>query len=236
MVYNAHVKNKRATAQINKPTAGGISDEKEKTMRYKNYILSKGDKVKLKPYSDDWLPSMTKNYGGKVVTIKDFIYNFGFVCEPLGDDVASYMFDVNDIDEVVYRKNNEDKIKKYEIKKGLECCAAVGSEASCSDCSYCYRCSALYKDALNIITEQEKEIDALKEKCEELRNEKWDAQDDLDCYYDEMLNKIKQAKIKAVKDFAEKLKARITRVIGRHDLSVRYFNEIVSDLLKRSEE
>ena len=130
----------------------------------------------------------------------------------------------------------EDKIKKYEIKKGLECCAGVGYETSCSDCSYVYRCRDLCKDALNIITEQEKEIDALKEKCEKLRNEKWDAQDDLDCYYDEMLNKIKQAKIKAVKDFAEKLKARITRFIGRHDLSVRFFNDIVSDLLKRYEE
>ena len=128
-------------------------------MRYKNYTLSKGDKVKLKPYSDDWPPSMTKNYGGKVVTIKDFIYNFGFVCEPLGDDVASYMFDVDDIDEVVYRKNNEDKIKKYEIKKGLECCAAVSSETSCSDCSYCYRCRDLCKDALDLITEQEKELE-----------------------------------------------------------------------------
>ena len=154
--------------EINKPTAGGISDGKEKTMRYKNYILSKGDKVKLKPYSDDWLPSMTKNYGGKVVTIKDFIYNFGFVCEPLGDDVASYMFDVNDIDEVVYRKNNEDKIKKYEIKKGLECCAAVGSEASCSDCSYCYRCRDLCKDALDLITEQEKKIERLERECNQI--------------------------------------------------------------------
>ena len=134
-------------------------------MRYKNHVLSKGDKVKLKATGDDWLPSMTKNYGGKVVTIKDFIYNFGFVCEPLGDDVASYMFDVNDIDEVVYRKNNEDKIKKYEIKKGLECCAAVGSETSCSDCSYVYRCRDLCKDALNIITEQGKEIEQLTREC-----------------------------------------------------------------------
>ena len=33
-----------------------------------------------------------------------------------------------------------------------------------------------------------------------------------------------------------KLKARITRFIGRHDLSVRFFNDIVSDLLKRYEE
>ena len=69
-----------------------------------------------------------------------------------------------------------------------------------------------YKRLLDNITEQEKEIDALKEKCEELRNEKWDSQDDLDCYYDEMLNKIKQAKIKAVKDFAEKLKIKAIRL------------------------
>ena len=46
------------------------------------------------------------------------------------------------------------------------------------------------------------ENERLKEKCEELRNEKWDAQDDLDCYCDEMPNKIKQA----VKEFAGKIK------------------------------
>ena len=104
---------------------------------------------------------------------------------------------------------NKYEIMKDEIKRGLECCSVIRFETGCSDCPYRYRCIALYRDALNIITEQEKEIDALKEKCEELRNEKWDAQDDLDCYYDEMLNKIKQAKIKAVKDFAEKLKQAI---------------------------
>ena len=103
---------------------------------------------------------MTKNYGGKVVTIKNFIDNFGFVCEPLGNDVVGYLFSYDDIDEVVYRKNNEE-IKKYEIKRGLECCAAVGSETSCSDCSYVYRCRDLCKDALDLITEQEKEIEQL---------------------------------------------------------------------------
>ena len=133
-------------------------------MRYKNYVLSKGDKVKLKATGDDWLPSMTKNYGGKVVTIKDFIYNVGFVCEPIGDDVAGYMFSVDDIDEIVYRKNgkeNRDKVKKDEIKRGLECCSAIDFETGCSDCPYRYRCFALYKDALKIITEQEKEIKQL---------------------------------------------------------------------------
>ena len=56
---------------------------------------------------------------------------------------------------------NKDKVKKDEIKRGLECCAAVGSETSCSDCSYGYRCRDLCEDALDLITEQEKEIERL---------------------------------------------------------------------------
>lgn len=75
-------------------------------MRYKNYILSKGDRVKLKADGMWWLHNMTKNYGGKVVTIKDFIYDFGFVSEPLGDDISGYCFAFEDIDEVVYCKND----------------------------------------------------------------------------------------------------------------------------------
>ena len=75
-------------------------------MRYKNYILSKGDKVKLKTSGENWLPSMTKKYGGKTVTIKDFMFDFGFECEPLGDDVFGYWFAFEDIDEVVYCKND----------------------------------------------------------------------------------------------------------------------------------
>lgn len=75
-------------------------------MRYKNYILSKGDKVKLKPGGHEWLPMMDKKYGGKVVTIKDFILNVGFECEPLGDDLVGYFFSYDDIDEVVYCKND----------------------------------------------------------------------------------------------------------------------------------
>ena len=56
---------------------------------------------------------------------------------------------------------NKDEIKKYEIKKGLKCCSVVDFETGCSDCPYRYRCGALAKDALNIITEQEKEIERL---------------------------------------------------------------------------
>ena len=61
---------------------------------------------------------------------------------------------------------------------------------------------ALVKDGYGKISEYEAEIEKLKAKCEELRNEKWDAQDDLDCYCDEMPDKIKQAKI----DILNKLK------------------------------
>ena len=56
---------------------------------------------------------------------------------------------------------NKDEIKKDEIKRGLECCAAVGFKTACNVCPYCYRCNALYRDALNIIVEQEKEIKQL---------------------------------------------------------------------------
>ena len=60
---------------------------------------------------------------------------------------------------------NKNEIKKDEIKRGLECCAAVGFKTACNVCPYCYRCNDLPKDALNIITEQEKEIERLKIEC-----------------------------------------------------------------------
>lgn len=56
---------------------------------------------------------------------------------------------------------------KDEIKKALECCC----NTTCRNCSYLgnNRCNdTLCKDALNLITEQEKEIDALKAENEEL--------------------------------------------------------------------
>ena len=118
---------------------------------------------------------------------------------------------------------NEDEIKKYEIKKGLKCCSVVDFETGCSDCPYRYRCKALYRDALNIIVEQEKEIDRLKIQLEQANA------GIVNC------GGCKLVEINAVRDFAEKLKARITKFAGMHDLSVRFFNDIVSDLLKRYE-
>lgn len=206
-------------------------------MRYKNYILSKGDKVKLKATGDDWLPSMTKNYGGKVVTIKDFIYNIGFICVPLGDNVASYMFDVDDIDEVVYcSKNSGEKI--YEIKAALQCCSVVGFETSCSDCPYCYRCQALSKDALNFINEQENEIERLKAENTQLTTKLGQVLLAVDtvkemntmCNIDDHIKK-------AVKEFAEKLRKQISDTMYSREGYVDYDDtmDVMDELLKEYE-
>ena len=133
---------------------------------------------------------------------------------------------------------NKDKIKKYEIKKGLECCSAVDLETGCSDCPYRYRCIALYRDALEIITKQENEIEQLtrelakeQEACVECElDQAWKL-----FARDKEIDRLRAEKKNVVKEFAEKLKARITKFTGRHDLSVRFFNDIVSDLLKRYE-
>ena len=89
---------------------------------------------------------------------------------------------------------------KEDIIKALTCCSNP-SISYCKDCPYAnygeFDCcnGKMCKDALDLIIEQEREIERLKDKCEELRNEKWNAQDDLDSYCDEMPNKIKRAKI-----------------------------------------
>lgn len=84
------------------------------------------------------------------------------------------------------------------------------------------------------VSEYEAEIERLKEKCEELLNEKWDAQDDLDCYYDEIPNKIKQA----VKEFAGKIKAKLNAIFGKticSDLDTEDITDIIDELLKEYE-
>lgn len=60
-----------------------------------------------------------------------------------------------------------------DIKKGLECCSSPRL-SSCNNCPYNnngeFSCSdgEMYKDALNLITEQEEEIERLKSENEEL--------------------------------------------------------------------
>ena len=82
------------------------------------------------------------------------------------------------------------------------------------------------------VSEYKAEIERLEEKCEELRNEKWNAQDDLDCYCDEMPNKIKQAKI----DVLNEVKKRIYDISPYNPLvtkdNVKYF---IDKLIKEIE-
>lgn len=112
----------------------------------------------------------------------------------------------------------EQEMTKDKIKKALTCCSNPGI-SYCKDCPYAnngeFDCcnGKMYKDVLNLITEQEKEIERLQDKCEELRNEKWDAQDDLDCYCDEIPDKIKQAQIDILNKANERLNV-VSREFG----------------------
>lgn len=66
-------------------------------------------------------------------------------------------------------------MNEYKVKKALKRCSAVGPKTGCSDCPYCYRCKDLNREALCIITEQEKEIEQLtrerNQQAEELAKE-----------------------------------------------------------------
>ena len=139
------------------------------------------------------------------------------------------------------------------IKAALQCCSVVDLETGCSDCPYRYRCNDLPKDALDLITEQEKEIEQLTRECAEEQEacveceleQSWELfvrDKEIDRlraeskrFENNMKSVLEIEKKNVVKEFAEKLKARITKFTGRHDLSVRFFNDIVSDLLKRYE-
>ena len=94
-----------------------------------------------------------------------------------------------------------------ELKRAFDICLDTHG---CTDCPLlelerqngCDCRHNLFVSAIDLATKQEREIERLKEECEQLRNEKWDAQDDLDCYCDEMPTRIN----KAVQDFAGKIK------------------------------
>ena len=111
-----------------------------------------------------------------------------------------------------------------DIKKGLECCSNP-SINSCKDCPYNnngeFSCcdGEMCKDALNLITEQEKKIERLKdenkENCWKCIEAKRVTEEDYAKLQEEFANyqiasdkEIMAQKKQAVKEFAEKLKAK----------------------------
>ena len=106
-------------------------------------------------------------------------------------------------------------MNKDEIKKSLKCCYDSGFEIDCSDCPYHNenRCNdTLCKDALNLITEQENEI--------EYRKKQYDNQiaenTRLHIEYDKAFERLKaqQREIDRLKIQLEQANARIVNCHG----------------------
>lgn len=99
---------------------------------------------------------------------------------------------------------------KDEIKKGLECCCNRDFKTACRNCSYltCPGCNdTLCKDALNLITEQEQEIEKLKAEFKQLEtNAEILARGVRDLNHEnyELTEKIKQAKIEVLTELKKK--------------------------------
>ena len=149
-----------------------------------------------------------------------------------------------------------------DIKKGLECCSNP-SINSCKDCPYNnngeFSCcdGEMCKDALNLITEQEKKIERLKdenkENCWKCIEAKRVTEEDYAKLQEEFANyqiasdkEIMAQKKQAVKEFAEKLKDYINDKIIEEffdmavgikyfTIAIDEFEEHVDELLKEYE-
>ena len=96
-------------------------------------------------------------------------------------------------------------MNKDAIKKALEYCAGDSID-DCKNCPYAnngpFACSiSMYKDALNLITEQEEEINALQEE-----NRRLDEYVSCTLSAQEFDEEIKQAKIDVLNELKEKCK------------------------------
>ena len=120
-------------------------------------------------------------------------------------------------------------MNKDEVKKALEYCSVVGFETACNYCAYCYRCNDLPRDALSLITEQEKEI-------EQLTGERNRYAETLVRYQmssdKEIKAQIKQAKIEAVKEFVNRLEIQTIRLSAIENYHV---CNLIDELLKEYE-
>ena len=146
---------------------------------------------------------------------------------------------------------NKDEIKKDEIKRSLECCSAVNFEVSCRDCPYRYTCITLYRDALELITEQEKEVEQLtgelakeQEACVECELEQsWELfvrDKEIDRlraeskrFENNMKSVLEIEKKNVVKEFAEKLKVNAIRLSEIENYHVcNLIDELLKEIVK----
>lgn len=124
---------------------------------------------------------------------------------------------------------------KDEIKKALECCCNSDFKTACRNCSYLGspRCNdTLCKDALNLITEQEKEIERLTEKLGQVLLS-------IDTVKEmNTMCSIDEQRKRAVQDFAEKIKREPENFLigygdGQYDehkyISVEYIDELLKE-------
>lgn len=93
------------------------------------------------------------------------------------------------------------------------------------DCAQYRKAVALVQAGYGDISEYKADIERLEEKCEELRNEKWDVQDDIDCYCDEMPDKIKQAQV----DVLNKAKE---RAVGLAAIETYHICNLIDKIIK----
>ena len=121
-------------------------------------------------------------------------------------------------------------IKGFDICGLFERCFSTGADGENTRYITCPECfaEALYNAGYGDVSEYKAEIERLEEKCEELRNEKWNAQDDLDCYCDEMPNKIKRAQI----DVLNKLRRKSWQgyQIGMYIVSTQEIDELIKEV------
>lgn len=139
---------------------------------------------------------------------------------------------------------------KDEIKKALECCASDSD--NCNGCPYVDRINGqMFKDALNLITEQEKENDLLKMQLQDAVNHgntfleeanKFEAENkrlkvenkqraaDYDILYTRCTKRLKQAKIDVLTEL--KKQAEHCDQWNCEVIPTRYIDEMIEELKK----
>ena len=114
---------------------------------------------------------------------------------------------------------------KDEIKKGLECCC----NTACRNCSYIGnpRCNdTICKDAFNLITKQEQEIEKLKAENKQLKTECALLDDELRIARQETINVLNELKTKLFTIFGKTICS---------DLDTEDITDIIDELLKEYE-